>query len=303
MILNYNGCSLLEKFLPSVLEAVEYDGGDHEIIVIDNASTDNSIKFLNDNYPDVIVKRMSTNNFLFSYNEVVRECKKDYVVLLNTDIKVEKGFILPLLKHFDDPEVFAVMPKINDNSTDGWGYGNRRYGVFKHGNLVSPLDSGNRHSSQTIWAHGGAAAYDRNKFIMLGGFNSIFKPMYGEDDDLSYAAWMHNYKIMFEPGSEVFHLGASTTKRYYSCKEIKRIREKSRMVFILKNISDRRMLISFIFFSLLRSVKALFTFKLYLVRAVYDTILSLTGILHARRTTQTNRMLSDREILNKIANG
>ncbi len=299
-ILNYNGKDLLAEYLPSVVEAVKYDGNGHEIVVVDNLSTDDSVEFVERNFPQVKVRKMETNRLLFSYNQVVKECKNDYVILLNTDIKiVEPDFVRPLLRHFSDPDVFAVVPKVlSDNPSEEYLY--RCPGVFSRGLLWTGRWEKFPGKGFTLFAHGGAAAYNRNKFLELGGFDDIYCPGYDEDQDISYLAWMRGWKIIFEPESVVFHRGGATFKRTYKDNMMQQHKEKVAMVFALKNISDRRMLAEFFFWSLLRFFKYLSNSDMSRVKAYKDVIAMTSRILRSRRKMKMSRRISDRSILEII---
>ena len=105
VIPNWNGVYLLQKHLQNTIDAS--DG--YEIIVSDDCSTDGSVDYLKKNFPHVIVvSRKSRQGFAGNVNAGVARSTGDIVILLNTDVEPEKGFLQPLLSHFDDPDVFAV---------------------------------------------------------------------------------------------------------------------------------------------------------------------------------------------------
>ncbi len=299
-VLNYNGEDLLEEYLPSVVEAVKYDGNGHEIVVVDNVSTDDSVEFVERNFPQVEVRKMETNRLLFTYNQVLKECKNDYVILLNSDIKVvEPDFVRPLLRHFSDPHIFAVVPKVlSDHPSEEYLY--RCPGVFSRGILWTGRWKKLPGRGFTLFAHGGAATYDRRKFLELGGFNDIYYPGYGEDMDISYLAWMRGWKIIFEPQSVVFHRGGATFKRTYKDDMMERHKQKVWMLFVLKNISDRRMLADFFLWSVIRFFKYFLGFDLCRAKAYKDVMKMAFRILRSRRKTKIFRWVSDRDIFETI---
>jgi GT2 family glycosyltransferase len=113
VVLNWNGRALLEECLPSVIEAVRYDGNDHEILVVDNGSTDDSVNFIRDNFPEVKLVCLDKNyQFIGGNNLGIKEAKNDILVFLNNDMKVKKDFLRPLLDGFHDETVFAVSSQI-----------------------------------------------------------------------------------------------------------------------------------------------------------------------------------------------
>jgi hypothetical protein len=112
IILNYNGKSFLEECIPSIINAVHYDNIDHEIMVVDNASSDGSCEFICLKYPQIKILSLEKNIYLGGYNEGAKVAKHDHVVLLNNDLQVKEDFIQYLLRHFDDCNIFAVSSKL-----------------------------------------------------------------------------------------------------------------------------------------------------------------------------------------------
>ncbi|MBI4307244.1 MAG: glycosyltransferase [Chloroflexi bacterium] len=296
LILNYNGRSLLERNLPTVVEAARYGGASHDVIVVDNASSDDSVSFLEARFPEVQVMRMTQNRLLFSYNEAVQACHHDCVLLLNSDIQVQPDFIPPLLEGFDDPLLFATTPRVlSDDPAEA--YLEPCPGVFRRGLLGTGRTGQPGGPGPTLFAHGGAAAFDRKKFLEIGGLDLTYWPAYFEDMAISYRAWMWGYKVLFEPRSVVFHPGGATFKKTHSAGARRRIREKAAMLFVLQNISDIRMLLRFFFWSSLRLAKAAFTGDMHRLGAYWDTARRLPQVLRSRRAVQKGRRLSDKDIL------
>ena len=112
VILNWNGKTLLEKFLPSV---IEHSSG-HDIYVVDNASTDNSILFLESEHPTINCIKLCQNlGYAGGYNESLKQINADVYCLLNSDIEVTKNWLSPILKIFkSDPNTHIIQPKILD---------------------------------------------------------------------------------------------------------------------------------------------------------------------------------------------
>ncbi|MDO8532147.1 MAG: glycosyltransferase [Dehalococcoidia bacterium] len=296
LVLNYNGRPLLEENIPGVVAAARYAGARHDVIVVDNASSDDSVAFVQAKFPDVKVMRMAQNRRLFSYNDAVRACSHDYVILLNNDIRVQPDFIPPLLEGLNDPTVFATTPKVvSDNPAEACM--EPCPGVFHRGLLGTGRTGQPGGSGPTLMAHGGAAAYDREKFLLLGGYDITYWPEYYQDIALSYLAWMRGYKILFEPRSVVFHPGGATLNKMYSDGARRRIRERGAVIFILQNIADPGLLLQFFLWAPPRLLKAAATGDVHRLGAYWDAARRMPLIWRARRAAQRDRKLSDRAIL------
>src|SRR5207253_3952287 len=113
LIVNWDGKHLLAECLPAVLEAVRHDGGQHEILVVDNGSTDGSVDFIRQNFPMIRILELDRNyGFTGGNNRGVADVRTDIVVFLNNDMIVDRGFLRPLLNGFSDHSVFAVTSQI-----------------------------------------------------------------------------------------------------------------------------------------------------------------------------------------------
>ncbi len=111
VILNWNGREFLRKFLPSVIANCDKN---IELIVADNASTDSSIEFLQDNFPQVrIISNRTNGGFARGYNEALAQVDADYFVLLNSDIEVTPNWIEPVIELMEnDKTIAACQPKL-----------------------------------------------------------------------------------------------------------------------------------------------------------------------------------------------
>ena len=111
VILNWNGKKYLEKFLPPL---IEYSSNEADIIVADNASTDDSVAFLEKHFPQIRIIRNSRNSgFAGGYNEALQQVDAEYFVLLNSDIEVTGNWLSPVIRIMDeDPMIGACQPKI-----------------------------------------------------------------------------------------------------------------------------------------------------------------------------------------------
>ncbi len=297
MILNYNGRHLLEKCLPSVIEAVKYNGGEHEIIVVDNASSDESIFFVKKKFPIVRILAYERNNILFTYNDAIKHVDNNYIIFLNNDIKVNKKFLKPLLSHFDNPRVFAVGPKVLDIQKGSIQRaaisGSLGQGLFNH---IFREKGG-----LSLYVSGAVFVCDKTKFIEVGGFDELYRPFYWEETDLCYNAWKRGLICICDFQVEVYHENSATIKTVAMPFRRDVIFTKNHFLFQWKNITDKRFWVCHLFLTVWRLLWALL-FPKWLNRCyLLGFLLALKQlpelIKKKRRDSNHSRVLSDREIL------
>ncbi|HEY0297588.1 MAG TPA: glycosyltransferase family 2 protein [Arachidicoccus sp.] len=219
VILNFNGRSYLQKFLPSVL-ASTYDNA--KIIVADNASSDDSLSFLRRNFPSVEIISLEKNfGFAQGYNQALKQVDADYFVLLNSDVEVAKDWIEPIVELMERDETIAFcQPKIlayNDKTSfeyagaaGGWidvlGY------PFARGRVFDTLEkSEDQYATSTaiFWATGAALFAKAGVYKHLGGFYGFFFA-HQEEVDLCWRAQLAGHKIACCVESVVYHVGGGT---------------------------------------------------------------------------------------------
>lgn len=231
IIPNWNGRKLLEKNLPAVLATRP-----SEVIVVDDASPDDSNTFLEKNYPKIkIVKHKKNLGFVAACNSGVREAKGEIVVLLNLDVVPEKDVLEKILPDFEDENIFAVS--FNEPNFS-WARIFWKNGFIEH----EPGPKANK-THITAWASGGSAAFRKSIWEKLGGFDSLYKPFYWEDVDLGYRAWKRGFKILWEPKAIVHHEHEAIIGKHFSKGYIDFVSERNRLIFIWKNITDWQMLL------------------------------------------------------------
>lgn len=235
VIPNWNGSKLLQKNLPAVLQAA----GSAEIIVADDASSDDSLSILKTMFPGVIrVANKKQVGFAGNVNSGVAKATGDIVVLLNTDVRPEKDFLAPLLEAFaQDPKLAAVGCLEKSHEKNGIVLRGRGVARWEKGFFIHA--KGETTKTDTAWVSGGSAAYRRTIWNTLGGMDTIYNPFYWEDIDLSYQIRKAGYFLRFEPKSIVHHFHEEgAIKTSYSPDAIKRIVYRNQFLFLWKNISD-----------------------------------------------------------------
>ena len=252
VIPNWNGRDLLERYLPSVISALAGNSS-NEILVVDNGSSDGSVEMLREKFPFVRVLALETNlGFGGGSNAGFRAASNDVVVLLNSDMRVEPDFLATLLSGFTDENVFAVSCQIffsDENKlreetglTQGW---------WENGGLRvrHRIDGAVTDLYPCFYGGGGSCAFDRRKFLELGGFDEILRPFYLEDTDLGYMAWKRGWKVLYQPRSVVYHEHRGTIGKRFSQAQIDQVLKKNFLLFVWKNIHEWPRLTSHFFFT------------------------------------------------------
>jgi GT2 family glycosyltransferase len=213
VILNFNGEKLLPLFLPSVVK----HSGQAEIIVADNASTDESISILKRDFPSVRLILLDKNyGFCGGYNRALKEVTADYSVLLNSDIEVTPSWLDPVIELMDkDTTIASVQPKILSYAQknkfehagaaggfiDSLGYPFCRGRIFDH----VEEDQGQYDDEREIfWSTGACMVIRTQLFKELGGFDEDFFA-HMEEIDLCWKLHRRNLKIMYSGKSTVYH--------------------------------------------------------------------------------------------------
>jgi len=221
VILNWNGKQLLEQFLPSV---VQYSK-EATIYVADNASTDDSVAFIKDQFPEVsIVVNPTNTGYAGGYNDALQHIEADVYALVNSDIEVTENWLQPIIKAFqNEPTTAIIQPKILDyKNKDYFEYAGAaggfidQYGYpFCRGRIFNTLekDLGQYDTNQEIfWASGACFFIRSNVYKELKGFDTSFFA-HQEEIDLCWRAINkgHTIKYLFE--SKVFHVGGATLQQ------------------------------------------------------------------------------------------
>ena len=222
VILNWNGKAYLEKFLPSV---ITHTISLAEVFVADNASTDDSVSFLQANFPQVkIIMNSENGGFAKGYNEALKKLTNEYFILLNSDVEVTSNWIAPVIKMMEqDKTIAACQPKIKSYQDknlfeyagaaggfiDKYGY------PFCRGRIFNSFekDTGQYDNEQEIFWASGACLFVRSEiFKAAGGFDEDFFA-HMEEIDLCWRIKNMGWKIMFCPHASVYHVGGGTLSK------------------------------------------------------------------------------------------
>lgn len=243
VVVNWNGEALLKPCLNNLYFALSKIEGNHEVIFVDNGSTDNSIETIKREGPQIKVVALKKNTgFSIANNIGIRKASKDLIMLLNNDLLVPENIFVDLLKHFDDSSVFAVSPKVV--TKDGTLNEGHSWSEYKNSMLYF-LNERQFRSSQlvqrpvlSLYPMGGCAIMDRNMYWSFGGLDQMFSPFCWEDDDIGYRALKRGYKVIYDPTVTAVHDHSSTMKsEAFTTTYVEAVKEKNMTLFFLKNIT------------------------------------------------------------------
>ena len=222
VILNWNGVKFLRQFLPGVIKHSELLA---DVVVIDNASTDQSLSVLRNEFPSVAIIELDKNyGFAGGYNHGLRQVANEFYVLLNSDVEVTPDWIAPVLKYMDaTPRMVACQPKILDFHRKDWfeyagaagGYIDKDAYAFCAGRIFFEFekDLGQFSSNEEVfWASGAAMFIRRDAWLEVGGLDEDFFA-HMEEIDLCWRLKNRGYKIGACRESKVYHYGGGTLDR------------------------------------------------------------------------------------------
>ena len=220
VILNWNTKGYLERFLPALIASTE--GMDAEVIVADNASTDGSLEMLFQEYPAIRQIRLDRNyGFTGGYNRALAQVEADYFVLINSDIKVPKGWLQPLVAWMDaHPKCGACGPKLLSwHDRTAFEYAGAagglidRYGYpFCRGRALQVVEKDNGQydaPADVFWVSGACLMVRSRLWKKLGGLDDRFFA-HMEEIDLCWRLQLAGYKVTLVPQSSVYHIGGGT---------------------------------------------------------------------------------------------
>jgi GT2 family glycosyltransferase len=248
VIPTWRGRSLLEAYLPSVIAAADlYRGSraaDTEILIIEDAGGDDTLVWLQSRYRDrvVVLEHERNLGFCAACQTGFEHARFPVVLLLNNDVRLKTDCIAPMVRHFKRPDVFAVTGKMFSQKGDVVCNGGK-IGQFRRGMWSSYRNYDARPSTEadvpflSFAAIGAFSAYDRNKFLQLGGFDPLTAMF--EDIDISYRGWKRGWRIEYEASSIAYHDANQTMKRRYKGRSRDRLSRRSRIIMHWILLHDR----------------------------------------------------------------
>ena len=298
VIPNWNGENTLDSVLKSVFDTFNTLHRPYEIIVVDDCSTDNSVSILK-KYTGVRLFEQSVNKgFSKTANFGVRCAKYDWVFIMSNDIIIDPSFE-HLVVHFLDENIFAVSPQVRWKQTGEFAYGKRTvnwdngyFKVLEHKYISCP--------SYSLFACGGSALFDKNKFLDLGGFDSLYYPFYWEEIDICYRAWKRGYKVIHEPCAVVHNSDDGVIKSSFNSKYVKHVSGRNSYLFLWKNISSKQMIkehLRNLFPSIFENIiNREFRFP----KCFLSALLRLPKVLYKRLLERKKILVTDEEIIRVV---
>jgi len=222
VILNWNGKKLLEKFVPSIIKYSDFKNV--EIVVADNASTDASVAYIQEYFPEItIIKNLKNGGYAKGYNDALQLVTADIFALVNSDIEVTEGWLNPIISIFkNEPETAIIQPKILDykNKTKfeyagaGGGFIDKFGYPYCRGRIFNNLETDtNQYDATTeiFWASGACFFIRSSVFHELNGFDENYFA-HQEEIDLCWRAKNLKKTIKYVGNSKVYHIGGATLK-------------------------------------------------------------------------------------------
>jgi GT2 family glycosyltransferase len=249
VILGWNGKRFLQDFLPSV---VQYSAGEsYQVVYADNASTDDSVAFVQANFPSVrIVQNKSNSGFAGGYNEALQQVKAKYYVLLNQDVEVTENWIAPVVSFLEsNPNYAAAQPKLRAyHEKDAFEYAGAAGGfmdylgfAFCRGRLFDTMekDFGQYDNKTQIFWGSGACLFVRSEvYWSVGGLDEDFFA-HQEEIDLCWRIQNAGKSIWYVPESTVYHVGGGSLPQGNPRKTYLNFRNN--LFLLLKNLPASRL--------------------------------------------------------------
>ena len=234
VIPTFNGKKLLEENIPTVLSALEHENIDFELIICDDASTDETIEFISEKYPSILILKNEINKgFSPTINLGILAAKKELVFILNNDVKLTNNYFHNQFKYFENKSTFGVMGKIV--GTNGETQDTAKFpdysGIKIKGSTNYEIEQvENDFWIPTFMLSGANALIDRAKIQLLKGFDVIYAPFYWEDVDLSIRAWRLGWECFYDENSICIHPSSSTIGKLFKKKDVSIVSNRNKFI-------------------------------------------------------------------------
>lgn len=263
VILSWNGKKFLEQFVPGVVKSLDSNA---RLVVVDNASTDDTVTWLQQNFPEVqVIAHQKNIGFAGGYNEAIKKLDEEFIVLLNQDVEVTNNWWQPMLQLAEaDITIGAIQPKIKwQLNKDFFEYAGAaggwidKYGYpFCRGRIFDQLEKDDHQFDDVkkiFWASGACMFVRRSVYLNCGGLDDDFFA-HMEEIDLCWRIHRAGFQIMYLPQSTVYHVGGGSLPQGNPLKTYLNFRNS--LVLLMKNLEPNK-LISTLFIRLILDTVAL----------------------------------------------
>jgi len=289
---NYNQRHLMDFCLPPLLKEA---GNEHEVMVVDDASTDDTVGYLRTHYQQVRVMTLARNQgFSGAVRAGIAASSTPLFSLINTDVQVRRGYLAAILPHFDRPDTFAVCSRIELPEGSQMETGNV---APAWSGLLEPYHVPPTRSGPILYAGGASSVYDRAKYEAIGGFDPVYRPLYFEDIELGYRAWRRGWRSLFEPQASVWHQRRAWIGRRFGNAYANETLLKNSLLFVWKNVRDREMLAQHFAHVCARVVSEVLSGERTMAYAVLRALPLAPRVVMKRWRERQRGDLSDRQIL------
>ncbi|MGA2261155.1 MAG: glycosyltransferase [Acidobacteriota bacterium] len=306
VIPTWKGRHLLEAYLPSVIAAIDCYRKEHgheaEIMAIEDAGGDDTPRWLRERYAGriMVIEHQRNLGFAAACQTGFKAARFPIVLLLNNDVRLKPDCIAPLAGHFADPKVFAATGKLLNQAENVFCNGGKvarfRRGMWTtYQNYDILPDADPAQSLYSFTAIGAFSAYDRAKFLDLGGFDPLTAMV--EDVELSYRGWKRGWIIKYEPRSVAYHDASQTMDRRYQRRALDKISRRSRILMHWMLLHDPQMFLQHQVSIATRLLTSWLVLDWRFYWAVGTGLANLSTILHKRRATRRTMARTDRELL------
>lgn len=300
VVLNWNGLHFLRDLMPSLRVAVDRCPGDHEVIVVDNGSSDGSAAWLAAAQPWARLVQLPENRFFIRGNAAgAAVATRDILVFLNNDMRVEPDWLVELLRPFGPGDLFAVGSRIEmqgERTETGLTRCFLRHGEIRFVQVPGQPGDG----VPVLWAGGGSSAFDRAKYDAIGGFEDLYFPMYVEDVSLSWQAWRRGWRAVYAHGSVVHHAHRGSATKAFGRDGLERLDWRNRELFFVRSVTDPVLVVTHALclgWNLRKQARLRGLPVAHGVLAMLATVPRLPAALWHRETSRRSHRRSDREVL------
>lgn len=309
VILNWNGSTLLQQFLPSVIQYSE----NATIYVADNASSDDSVAILKRDFPSVkIIQNKENFGFAKGYNEALKFVDEPYYALVNSDIEVTQNWLNPIFELFDNesktaiiqPKILAFKEKTHFEYAGAAGGFIDQYGFpFCRGRIFETVeeDKGQYDDETEIFWATGACLFIRNDvFHELKGFDPDFFA-HQEEIDLCWRAFNLGYTTKYTSKSVVYHIGGATLDVANPIKTYLNFRNS--LYMLVKNLPFWKLFYLLLLRMILDGIAAfkfLFQGRVFHFMAVFNAHFSFYGNFKKMYKKRSSIQLANYFIINSI---